>query len=367
MLRSGASILAILLFSGTAGAAPKQLSVSLKDGSDIQGDLVERVPNDHLTLKLATGEVRRIEWSDIQKIEDGSSEARTRPTPRPAPSTVSASNDVLVVLDSDKPGARLEAFLGTSTGVGLAWTSRGTVPVAVSSEHWASVCTAPCQRLVQPNLEYRVNGDSLVSSDKFVIDGAHSNVRIKATMGSNGTRIGAALLALGLGLPTLTASAVCLGFGIANKSNPSMNATGDVLLVTSSILFAVSLAAFIPAIYLRQISTSSVEVQPAESTVYDGVVGLRPPKRNFSRDAAASTLGRAAEAIGECHGADDPTGPGHVKVTFASTGEVVDAVVDPPFGGTAMGECIAKRFRRANVPSFDGEPMTVGKTFQIAP
>jgi hypothetical protein len=36
-----------------------------------------------------------------------------------------------------------------------------------------------------------------------------------------------------------------------------------------------------------------------------------------------------------------------------------------PFGGTSVGGCVARTFRAAKVPSFDGDPVTVSKSFSI--
>jgi hypothetical protein len=55
-----------------------------------------------------------------------------------------------------------------------------------------------------------------------------------------------------------------------------------------------------------------------------------------------------------------------VAVTFAPNGSVTTAVVDqPPFAGSAVGGCIAGKFRGARVPAFGGAPMKVGKSFVL--
>jgi len=43
------------------------------------------------------------------------------------------------------------------------------------------------------------------------------------------------------------------------------------------------------------------------------------------------------------------------------------AIVDqPPFAGTAVGGCVAGRFRGARIPAFDGVNLTIGKRFTVA-
>jgi hypothetical protein len=84
----------------------------------------------------------------------------------------------------------------------------------------------------------------------------------------------------------------------------------------------------------------------------------------FDRGAAAAALGSVN--VGGCKKSDGPTGPGHVKVTFSPSGSVASAVVDqPPFAGTAIGGCVAGKFRGAHIPAFGGAPISVGKSFVI--
>jgi hypothetical protein len=39
----------------------------------------------------------------------------------------------------------------------------------------------------------------------------------------------------------------------------------------------------------------------------------------------------------------------------------------PPFAGTPVGGCVAGVFKRARVPAFSGDPVTVSKSFSIIP
>ncbi len=84
----------------------------------------------------------------------------------------------------------------------------------------------------------------------------------------------------------------------------------------------------------------------------------------FDRGAAAAALGGID--IQGCKKPDGPTGPGHLNVTFAPDGSVASAVVDQgPFPGTAVGGCIAGKFRAAHVPAFGGAAVRVGKSFTL--
>lgn len=86
----------------------------------------------------------------------------------------------------------------------------------------------------------------------------------------------------------------------------------------------------------------------------------------FDAGAAKSALTTAAANAASCGTANGPTGAGKVEVTFAPSGRVTSAnVVSGPFGGTPVGGCIASTFRKARVPAFSGDPVTVSKSFRI--
>ena len=86
----------------------------------------------------------------------------------------------------------------------------------------------------------------------------------------------------------------------------------------------------------------------------------------FDRGAAAASLGSIANSVASCKKPGGPTGEGHVSITIAPSGSVTSAVVDqPPYAGTAVGGCVAGKFRSAHVPAFSGSSMPVGKRFTI--
>ncbi len=82
----------------------------------------------------------------------------------------------------------------------------------------------------------------------------------------------------------------------------------------------------------------------------------------FDRPAAARALG---VNVASCKRADGPTGSGHVKVTFQPSGSVSAVDVEAPYSGTAVGACVAQRYRGVSVPAFSGGSLSVGKSFSI--
>jgi predicted Zn finger-like uncharacterized protein len=86
----------------------------------------------------------------------------------------------------------------------------------------------------------------------------------------------------------------------------------------------------------------------------------------FSVSAAQVALTQAASNASSCAKAAGPTGGGKVQVTFATSGRVTTAtVMGSPFAGTQVGGCVAGVFRKARVPAFSGNPVTVSKSFAI--
>lgn len=89
-------------------------------------------------------------------------------------------------------------------------------------------------------------------------------------------------------------------------------------------------------------------------------------KGPFDVAAAKDALGAAASQAKLCKSSDGPTGSGKVQITFAPSGRVTSATVQGgPFAGTSVGGCVARAFRGARVPPFDGASQTVSKGFTI--
>jgi hypothetical protein len=86
----------------------------------------------------------------------------------------------------------------------------------------------------------------------------------------------------------------------------------------------------------------------------------------FDKGAASAALGSAAQQASSCRKPGDPTGVATVHVTFSNAGRATRAVVEgPPFAGTATGGCIADILRKAKVPPYGGDRVTVTKRVVI--
>jgi predicted Zn finger-like uncharacterized protein len=88
----------------------------------------------------------------------------------------------------------------------------------------------------------------------------------------------------------------------------------------------------------------------------------------FNKGAAISALSSSASAASGCKRPGGPTGTGKAVVTFAPSGRVTSAnITGGSFGGSPVGGCVSSVFRRAKVPAFSGNAVTVSKSFTISP
>lgn len=147
-----AAVFACAVFAPAIARADGTIEVTMRDGSTFRGELVERVVGDHVTIKLATGEIRILPWAAIRPDD----QRGTPPAPPPKGT---------VELHSNKPNTVLQRLVSTGTGYGYA----GSRAVALAIEQYEPVCTAPCTAAYDPNGTYVVAGDGVTPSDKFHI------------------------------------------------------------------------------------------------------------------------------------------------------------------------------------------------------
>jgi len=84
----------------------------------------------------------------------------------------------------------------------------------------------------------------------------------------------------------------------------------------------------------------------------------------FDRQAAVTAITEIN--LAKCKATNAPAGDGHVVITFAPGGAAQSAVIDKgPWIGTPVAKCLQKEFKKAKVPAFKGEAVTVGKSFHF--
>jgi len=176
-----------------------QRTVVLPDGSVYSGEVVELVPGDHLTLRLATGEVRRFAWSDVQASISAGGGVQTGVTGAMpnwpgvlmgmgmSPGLEGQPDPVQVHFEATDSQATLfrgSLMMGLPTGISAA-TDLGL---------WSPVCHAPCDARVDRRMIFSVQGPRLVNSPSFTLPQRGSSMTIDADVGHQSTRIAAVLM-----------------------------------------------------------------------------------------------------------------------------------------------------------------------------
>jgi predicted Zn finger-like uncharacterized protein len=117
------------------------------------------------------------------------------------------------------------------------------------------------------------------------------------------------------------------------------------------------------------VPTPEAKPEVTGSTVQEAPQAPPPsgePAGPFDRAAAATALTAGAAQASACRKDGDPSGVASVVITFAPSGRVTSANISgPPFAGTPTGGCIAAALRKARVPAFEGDRVTVSKTIVI--
>lgn len=84
----------------------------------------------------------------------------------------------------------------------------------------------------------------------------------------------------------------------------------------------------------------------------------------FDKQAAVSAI--AEVNLQKCKATNAVKGEGHVTITFSPAGAAETVRIDKgPWIGTPVAKCMQREFKKAKVPSFKGDAVTVGKTFHF--
>ena len=135
----------------------------VRDGAVFRGVLVEKVPGQYVTVKLATGEFRRIVWDSVVRI-DGDVAARSK---------------TYVRFHANDDGAELEEF--------------------AASGDWVSLCRTPCEGWVTQGQALRVGGPKVQPSDPFQVPLGREQLRVDADAKARSKRIWGVVTAVGGG------------------------------------------------------------------------------------------------------------------------------------------------------------------------
>jgi hypothetical protein len=219
-------------------ALPPVENVVTKNGSVYHGEILEKVVRDHVTIRLATGDVKTIDWEDI----DVSQHAPVVVAPPEVEEPV--ASDMLFIAIPEN--AELQRF-NTATST------------------YTAFCTSPCKEAAVPDGQYRVGGDGLQPTSAFLLQ--RGSNRVEATMAPAGLHTAGLVLSFlafptlvtgfGLAIAAATASSVTSVCDGSVCNIPNNNTLIDVMAVTTNLVAG---ALLIGGIYLLVTATSSVTV-----------------------------------------------------------------------------------------------------------
>lgn len=143
---AGMTVAFVLALAASASAQMPPDVVQLTNGGMVRGTIVENLPGDHVTIQLATGELRTFASAEVASAGPAAQDVippapgtalvaqpRTAPYAPPSPT-------VRVHVEATSPDLTLQEVIGTSTGV--VSTGRGFSTIMI--DNFAPLCTAPC-------------------------------------------------------------------------------------------------------------------------------------------------------------------------------------------------------------------------------
>jgi hypothetical protein len=218
----------------------------LKNGGRVSGELVEVLPGKYVTIRIVTGEVRKLEWAEVDHVGDESKGSNgSKPVieskkddagPQPtvdATGNPQGSGDATIVVRSTRPATTVSRVTGHVAASGSG--SGGTV--SMSGISWIDLCTAPCEYKLPTGLtEIFVNGPGITpATEKFKLKPGPNRFLVKA--GSSGVRIGGVILSgVGLGSFTVGLTLFALQASVGSDRGPDFSSVALPLMLVGAPL-----------------------------------------------------------------------------------------------------------------------------------
>ncbi len=162
--RFALSLLFCIAASATAGAqdAQSNYTVTTNDGSTYQGQLVENVVGNHVTIKLISGELRTFPAAEIRS--QGPVGAVVASPVFPPPVVAEQTAVALSQLVAGAPGGPPVTYNGPdAVAIHIVKANAGEGTLYMESQSgWVPVCTMPCSTQVDPKIDYKLH-----NSDTF--------------------------------------------------------------------------------------------------------------------------------------------------------------------------------------------------------
>lgn len=177
-----------------ADDVPEQ-RVWLKNGGFVRGELIDLAPGDHITIKLITGEVRKISWAEVDRTSAGGSAptSANSGSTQPTASTSSAPSVLPSVTTAPQSSAQVAPAASSGGPPEHAWVAvyGRKKPVVLqgkkldSAGEWANLCDSPCNtKLRVAEQEFRVTGNGVTPSNSFRIEPGEGVTRLEVFPGN---------------------------------------------------------------------------------------------------------------------------------------------------------------------------------------
>jgi hypothetical protein len=318
----------------TSRVPPPLTAVRTRNGSIYYGEIIERVVGAHVTLTMATGVVKTIDWEDI----DPSTPALARPTPRePPPSeTVRLKGGTIYYGAIVEKVVRDHVTLRSSTGelktipwdeielpeapvathkVDITFTSNDgpwkLERYARDLDRFEAVCTTPCFERVDPVGYFRLSAQGVKPTSPFEVARDRDSQIIVARGSRTERAVGILLtiasvpaLALGTGLTIseLTGAhndnhtAVDVSTVIVDMTAPAILAAGIVLIATSGAHITVN--GHRPAVRARPLAPMAFTSEPGYAPCPPAIaIRLAACSREGTKDTGMPVANASAEPI----------------------------------------------------------------------
>ncbi len=249
----GCVVAAVTMLTSAALAQTAPGTVYLKNGGRVSGDLMEVLPGERVSVKLANGQTKVIVWSEVARVEDKPAVAAAATAAAPAPDTEGqGEGDAVIVFRSTKPGATLSQVTGQADAT--AYVS-GAGTVTASSTSWKDLCQAPCTYTMKSGYyELLMTGVGPGASGKFTLKPGKNFVLGKP--GSSGMAF-AGFMLFTLGLASAVVGATFLVYdSVGEERSDGVLGAGIGLLVGGVIATGVGIP-------LRIVGSSHLQPDPS--------------------------------------------------------------------------------------------------------
>jgi hypothetical protein len=175
-------------------------TVRLPDGAIYQGELVELVPGDHLTLRLATGEIKRFSWAEIQISASPGTVVVPGVVPGAIPSVIPgllAGSLLPPALPPPGPEDLVQLHFQSTDPAAILFGARATGNIRFNNpgsnyesifQDWAMICPrAPCDVRADRRQVYSIQGPYIIRSLPVTLPLGNS-VTMEARVAHQGTR-----------------------------------------------------------------------------------------------------------------------------------------------------------------------------------